>query len=97
MVTKGDQRSRNKIESSHGRNASECYHGLCEACGDNMLPYRTVARWVEAFHSGTRFPDVIPVLRAVECSVAFVNKQHFTNGIPHLPDFWKKVRNFAGD
>ncbi|GBN76605.1 hypothetical protein AVEN_207598-1 [Araneus ventricosus] len=49
MFTTGDQRSWINIEVARGKNASECYHGLCEVCGDNALTYRTIARWVKAF------------------------------------------------
>ena len=28
----------------------ECYEGLQEASGERALPYRTLARWVKAFH-----------------------------------------------
>ncbi|GBM41086.1 hypothetical protein AVEN_28858-1 [Araneus ventricosus] len=49
MFRKTDQRSWIKIEVARSKNAPECYHGLREACA---LPYRTVARWVEAFRAG---------------------------------------------
>ncbi|XP_035213128.1 uncharacterized protein LOC118187059 [Stegodyphus dumicola] len=52
MFSKGDQRSRLKIEVARGKNATDCYRGLVETCGTNALPYRTVARWVQAFRSG---------------------------------------------
>jgi hypothetical protein len=41
-----------KIQVARGRNAHQCHQGLLEACGNDALPYRTVARWVSAFHSG---------------------------------------------
>ncbi|GBM14561.1 hypothetical protein AVEN_34976-1 [Araneus ventricosus] len=49
MFTKGDQRAWIKIEVARGKNASECYHGLREACA---LPYSTVTRWVKTFCAG---------------------------------------------
>ena len=52
MFSKGDQRLWLKIEVVHGKNASECYRGLLEACVTNTLPYRTVEQWVKAFRSG---------------------------------------------
>ncbi|GFV37511.1 hypothetical protein TNCV_127221 [Trichonephila clavipes] len=33
-----------KFEVAGGKNAANCYKGLQEACGDNVLPCRTVAR-----------------------------------------------------
>jgi hypothetical protein len=48
-VTKVEQRSYVKIAVLRGRNARECHAELQEALGDRALPYRTVARWVEAF------------------------------------------------
>ncbi|GBN67204.1 hypothetical protein AVEN_223017-1 [Araneus ventricosus] len=51
MFTKGDQLPLNKSEVARGKNASECYYGLHEVCGDNVLPYRMVARWVKAFRA----------------------------------------------
>lgn len=51
-VTKVEQRSYVKIAVLRGRNARECHAELREALGDRALPYRTVARWVEAFKRG---------------------------------------------
>ncbi|XP_035214373.1 uncharacterized protein LOC118188118 [Stegodyphus dumicola] len=52
MFSKGDQPLWLKIEVARGKNATECYRELVEACGTNPLPYSTVARWVQAFRSG---------------------------------------------
>jgi len=52
MFTKPEQRSWLKIEAGRGKTARECYRGLVEVCGTAALPYRTVARWVQAFHAG---------------------------------------------
>ncbi|PSN36131.1 hypothetical protein C0J52_27686, partial [Blattella germanica] len=52
MFTKQDQRSWLKIECARGRNARQCYEILQDVCGENALPYRTVARWVKAFNEG---------------------------------------------
>ncbi|GBL87777.1 hypothetical protein AVEN_81374-1 [Araneus ventricosus] len=49
---RGDQPSLIKIEVARGKNASEYYHGLREACGVNALPYRKVTLWVKAFRVG---------------------------------------------
>lgn len=51
-VTKVEQRSYVKIAFLRGRNARECHTELREALGDRALPYRTVARWMEAFKRG---------------------------------------------
>ncbi|GFV11889.1 hypothetical protein TNCV_1217641 [Trichonephila clavipes] len=34
------------------RNTMECNNELVEALGNNALPYRTVARWIEKFQQG---------------------------------------------
>jgi len=52
MFTKLEQRSWLKIEAGRGKTARECYRGLVEVCGTAALPYRTVARWVQAFRAG---------------------------------------------
>jgi hypothetical protein len=48
------QRCYVKIAVLRGRNATECHSELVEALGDRALPYRTVARWIEALR-GKRF------------------------------------------
>ena len=40
-----------KIQVSIGKNASQCF---MEHCRREVLPYRTIARWVEAFHQRER-------------------------------------------
>ena len=44
MFSKLEQRTWIKIEVARGKNARECHSGLREACGNEALPYRTVAR-----------------------------------------------------
>ena len=39
MILKEDQRIWLKIECARGRNATQCYDGLQEACGEHALPY----------------------------------------------------------
>ena len=41
-----------KIQIARGKNAQQCHTALLEACGRETLPYRTMARWVYAFHRG---------------------------------------------
>ena len=52
MFTKLEQRSWIKIEVTRRRSTQECFQGLREACDDEVLPYHTVARLVEAFWEG---------------------------------------------
>ena len=52
MFTKLEQRSWIKIKVARGQNTQEFVQGLREACGDVMLPYRTVTRLVKAFREG---------------------------------------------
>ena len=52
MFTKLEQCSWIKIEVAQGRSTLECFQGLLEACGDAVLLYHTVARWVKAFQEG---------------------------------------------
>jgi len=52
MFTKLEQRSWLKIEAGRSKTARECYRGPVEVCGTAALPYRTVARWVQAFRTG---------------------------------------------
>ena len=47
-----EQRSWIKIEVAQGHNTLECLQGLNEACGDEVLPYCTVARRVKVFWEG---------------------------------------------
>ncbi|GFV06605.1 HTH_48 domain-containing protein [Trichonephila clavipes] len=51
-VTRVEQHAYIKIAVLQGRNAMECHTKLVEALGNNALPYRTVARWVEKFQQG---------------------------------------------
>jgi len=52
MFTKLKQRSWLKIEAGRSKTEIECYRGLIEVCGTAAIPYRTVARWVQAFRAG---------------------------------------------
>jgi hypothetical protein len=52
MFTKLEQRFWLKIEAGRGKTARECYRGLVELCGMAAFPYRTVARWGQAFCAG---------------------------------------------
>ncbi|GFV38425.1 HTH_48 domain-containing protein [Trichonephila clavipes] len=51
-VTRVEQRAYIKIAVLKGRNAMKCHSELVEALGNNDLPYRTVARWIEKFQQG---------------------------------------------
>ena len=52
MFTKLEQRSWIKIEVARCRSTQECFKELRETCGDAVLTYRTVVRWVKAFREG---------------------------------------------
>ncbi|GFR02233.1 HTH_48 domain-containing protein [Trichonephila clavata] len=52
VVTRVEQRTYIKIAVLRGRNEMECHREFVEALGNNTLPYRTVARWVEKFQQG---------------------------------------------
>ena len=49
MFKEPEQRFWIKIEVARGYSTQECFQGLREACGNAVLSYRTVARWVKAF------------------------------------------------
>ncbi|GFR23305.1 HTH_48 domain-containing protein [Trichonephila clavata] len=51
-VTSVDQRAYIKIAVLLGRNEMECHSEFVEALENNVLPYRTVARWVSKFQQG---------------------------------------------
>ncbi|KAJ8890292.1 hypothetical protein PR048_009800 [Dryococelus australis] len=51
-VTKVEQSAYIEIAVRCGRNARECHAELREALGNLAIPYRTVARWGEAFKQG---------------------------------------------
>ena len=51
MFTKLEKRSWLKLKQA-GAKQQKSYRGLEEACGTAGLPYRTVARWVQAFRAG---------------------------------------------
>ncbi|KAJ4447940.1 hypothetical protein ANN_09949, partial [Periplaneta americana] len=50
--TKQLQLSWLKIQCCRSHTARQCYENLVEACGETVLPYRTVARWVRVFNEG---------------------------------------------
>ena len=52
MFTKLEQLSWIKTKVARGRSTQECFQRLREACGNAVLPYHTVARWVKAFRKG---------------------------------------------
>ncbi len=54
MFIKSDQRSGTKIEVARGKNASQCYQELSEACDENALLYRAVVQWVKVSSSAGR-------------------------------------------
>ncbi|GFR15589.1 HTH_48 domain-containing protein [Trichonephila clavata] len=51
-VTCVEPRTYIKTAVLRGKIAIECHNELVEALGNNALPYRTVARWVEKFPQG---------------------------------------------
>ncbi|GFY23548.1 HTH_48 domain-containing protein [Trichonephila clavipes] len=51
-VTRTEQRIYIKVTVLRWRNAMECHSELVETLGNNALPYRTVARWVNKFQQG---------------------------------------------
>ena len=53
MLHRYEQRCFIKIQVAREKNVSKCIRALQEPCGREILPYRTIARWVEAFHQGT--------------------------------------------
>ena len=56
MFTKLEQRSWLKLKQA-GAKQQKSYRGLEEACGTTALPYRTAARWVQAFRCRPLRPD----------------------------------------
>ncbi|PSN45373.1 hypothetical protein C0J52_07534 [Blattella germanica] len=52
MISRYEQRCFIKIQVARGKNTNQCFRALQEACRREALPYRTIARWVEAFHQG---------------------------------------------
>ena len=38
-----------RTKIAEGKNAGQCHTALLEACGRETLPYRTAARWANAF------------------------------------------------
>ena len=52
MFCRYEQRCFIKIQVAREKNASQYFRALHEAGGREVLPYRTIARWVEAFRQG---------------------------------------------
>ena len=52
MFSGYEQRCFIKKQVTRGKNACQCFRALQEACRREVLPYRTIARWVEAFLQG---------------------------------------------
>ena len=48
MFIELEQRSWIKIEMARGLSTQECFQRLHDACGDAVLPHRTVVEWVKA-------------------------------------------------
>ena len=61
MFTKVEQHSWIEVEVARCRSTQECFQELHEACGDAMIPYRTVARSAKAFREGSY--AVLDILR----------------------------------
>ena len=40
------------MQVARGKNASQCFRALQEACRREVLPYQIIATWVEAFRQG---------------------------------------------
>ncbi|GFU88457.1 uncharacterized protein TNCV_3353961 [Trichonephila clavipes] len=51
-VTRVEQRAYIKIAVLRERNAMECHSELVKTLGNNVLPHRTVARWIGKFLQG---------------------------------------------
>ncbi|GFV74152.1 uncharacterized protein TNCV_4510581 [Trichonephila clavipes] len=51
-VTRAEQHAYIKIAVLREKNGMECHSELVETLGNNVLPYRTVARWTGKFQQG---------------------------------------------
>ena len=51
-VSVEEQRSYIKIEYLRGKSGKEIHEHLCEACGNNVLSFKTVYRWLARFSAG---------------------------------------------
>ena len=51
MFSRHEQRCFIKIQVAIGKK-SQCFKALQETCGRDVLPHRTIARWVETFRQG---------------------------------------------
>ncbi|KAJ4426847.1 hypothetical protein ANN_26646 [Periplaneta americana] len=85
---------------ARGRNARQCHTALLEACGREISPYRTVARWAHAFRNWRE--DVIKNMELADCnqqveqSVRRLVKQDSVDGIRGLPEPMKGQDRPAG-
>ena len=82
MFTKLEQRSWLKLKQA-GAKQWKSYWGLDEACGTAALPYRTVARWVQAFRCRPLRPDH--------------QQNRGCQGIMRLPHRWERVLHNFGE
>ena len=82
MFTKLEQRSWLKLKQT-GAKQQKSYRGLEEACGTAALPYRTAARWVQAFRCRLLRPDH--------------QKTGAAKGIMRLPHRWELVLHNFGE
>ena len=82
MFTKLEQRSWLKLKQA-GAKQQKSYRGLEEACGRAALPYRTVARWVQAFRCRPLRPDH--------------QQTGAAKGIMRLPHRWERVLHNFGE
>ena len=94
MFSKCEQRCFIKIHIARGKNARQWHTALLEACGREILPYRTVARWAYIFRRGGKCHRAVI---AVKQSVHRLIQQDTMHGISILPDVWRQVRHVEGD
>ncbi|PSN43849.1 hypothetical protein C0J52_11883 [Blattella germanica] len=92
-LVKAAFRSWLKIECARGKNARQCYEILQDVCGENALPYRTVARWVKAFNEGRQ--NVTDMPRSGHPTVSEENVQNVNALV--LADRNSTIRQLAND
>ena len=69
MVSIEEQWSYIKIEYLRGKSGKEIHANLCEACGNNALPFKTGYRWLACFLAGkTDISDEAPSGRPHEAT-----------------------------
>ncbi|GFV65539.1 HTH_48 domain-containing protein [Trichonephila clavipes] len=91
-VTRVEKRTYIKIAILRGRNAMKCHSELVEALGNNALPFRTVARWVEKFQQGR--VSTCDEQRSERFTHGAANAE--ADGIQSLPHCWQCVVTVAG-